>query len=1222
MRRKLLLITLALIAGALVALAALPWWLGGALALGGERFGLSFGEYRRIGYTRFALTDVEVRRPGVDVSASRVELSTPLAWLKARPGEVAVAGWSVVVTETAAASPPDKKPAQGWRPLRDRLDTVFTALGRWLPPTTAGAGDITWPGGALHIAGADWRDRTLQVSALTWRDHTADIKVTHRSKASGGRLVVQARTADDGTEVTLESEGPRLSARAQWWGQPLTLTARFDDVGWIPLEANVEAVDWRLPAARAGLESFYEAILGRATLTWRERRLVVDVQAEGTPIKASGAPPLVVRLQGAGGPDQLSIDRLEVRVPGVDGRLTERVVFGRDGRLLSGPSRFYLAADLTKQPWFEGSGHVDGVVKVIPQGDGVPTVSATLSSDGAAVAGWTATKGVVEATLQWPVVRVSTATVQLAGGDHLMLGGEWNLRTRTLAAGRVQGRVSRATVSRWLTRDLDFEAVNVDLTAEGAWPMLNHQGRVNAASLSLPPLRPLMVDLEWQGAGDRLDSVAIDAVAGGTRLHARGTGVETGSARLDQCVLTQAGEERLRLVQPMRLQWAPSLAVGGFQLSGPQGKVAGQLAWGETGEVKVEVENFESTWLNELVALPGPGWSLSALALDGRWDRGPLEFTAKGNGVVNLDRGQRAGLSLDVHGTPQGVQIEMVRASMERQLVAKATGSLPVTFHPKQAPLLRVDEAGALAFEAVTEPNAFFWGQVAALTGLVITDPAVRVSLTGTVEKPIGQATMRIARIAPEAKGNLRTWPEIEDLDLRLTADRSGVKLETLTVKAAGQAVRASGRLPVRQWTALLKDPLALAKTDGEARIEIPDAAVAALARHAPAYLAPTGTLQVDVSLRPGGQLYGVIRLKEAATRPLGPLGILQSVGAEIVLNGRTVEFKEVRASMGGQPVTLTGTVALSDDRQPRLDLALRGEKLPFVRQAGLLVRGDLDLRIVTGTDGITRITGETRFGDSLFLMDVRALLPSGGARNGPGRRPPYFTVQVPPFDEWQLDVAVEGDRFLRLRTPVFNGLASAQFRLRGTLRDPRATGEAVVNQGQVVLPFATFGVRQGEVRLTEANPFEPGISLIGTSRRYGYDLRMEVSGTVEQPVLTFSSTPPLESEQVLLMVMAGETPQNEVSYSGRQRAARLGAYLGRSLLGQLGGDPTAEERLTVTVGERVSRQGRETYGVEYELNPRWSLVGEYDEFDDYNLGVKWRVLSEKKDKEAEDARK
>jgi translocation and assembly module TamB len=54
-------------------------------------------------------------------------------------------------------------------------------------------------------------------------------------------------------------------------------------------------------------------------------------------------------------------------------------------------------------------------------------------------------------------------------------------------------------------------------------------------------------------------------------------------------------------------------------------------------------------------------------------------------------------------------------------------------------------------------------------------------------------------------------------------------------------------------------------------------------------------------------------------------------------------------------------------------------------------------------------------------------------------------------------------------------------------------------------------------------------------------------------------------------------------------------------------------DRLMFSSGEHVSRQGRETYSIEYRLNNRWSLTGEYDEFDDYNAGVKWRVFREKK---------
>ena len=319
---------------------------------------------------------------------------------------------------------------------------------------------------------------------------------------------------------------------------------------------------------------------------------------------------------------------------------------------------------------------------------------------------------------------------------------------------------------------------------------------------------------------------------------------------------------------------------------------------------------------------------------------------------------------------------------------------------------------------------------------------------------------------------------------------------------------------------------------------------------------------------------------------------------------------RRVGAKAGGQPVAITGKVTWPRGaKEPQLDLALKGENLPFVRQTGLLLRGDLDLKMRTDEGGTTRVSGAVKLRDSLFLADVRSFIPGSGGRSAPLRRPPFFSVEQEPFNAWTLDVALTGPRFLRIRTPVFTGTASARFQLGGTLGDPRVTGEATVENGQVLLPFALMKVEQGTVRILASDPFEMRLMFAATGRRYGYDLRLDITGTANSPTILFSSSPALESEQVLLMVMAGEAPQNEVNYTGRQRATRLGAYVGQSLLGQLGADPTTAENFSLTVGERVSEQGRETYGLEYMLNERWSLVGEYDEFDDYNVGVKWRAL-------------
>jgi translocation and assembly module TamB len=353
-----------------------------------------------------------------------------------------------------------------------------------------------------------------------------------------------------------------------------------------------------------------------------------------------------------------------------------------------------------------------------------------------------------------------------------------------------------------------------------------------------------------------------------------------------------------------------------------------------------------------------------------------------------------------------------------------------------------------------------------------------------------------------------------------------------------------------------------------------------------------------------------VLRLRDAASRPLGPLGVLQEVSADIAMAGRRFALRGVTAKSGGQPVVLTGTIELPWNEPPRFDLALRGENLPFVRQTGLLLRGDLDLKLQTPAGAQPRLSGNVRLRDSLFLSDVRAFLPKGGA--SAARRPPYFAIEAAPINAWTLAVDVAGEEFLRLRTPVFSGVASARFRLGGTLGEPRAIGELAIEEGSVRMPFASFTVTQGSVRLTEADPYEPTVYLRGTGRRYGYDLAMEIDGTPSQPNVVFTSSPPLDSEQVLLMVMTGAAPSNEITKSATQRVANIGLFLSQSLLSSLGTDAEEADRLSFVSGEKISRQGKETYDIEYKLSDRWTLTGERNEFDEYNAGVKWRVLPRK----------
>ncbi|MEP6664087.1 MAG: translocation/assembly module TamB domain-containing protein, partial [Verrucomicrobiota bacterium] len=239
---------------------------------------------------------------------------------------------------------------------------------------------------------------------------------------------------------------------------------------------------------------------------------------------------------------------------------------------------------------------------------------------------------------------------------------------------------------------------------------------------------------------------------------------------------------------------------------------------------------------------------------------------------------------------------------------------------------------------------------------------------------------------------------------------------------------------------------------------------------------------------------------------------------------------------------------------------------------------------------------------------DPKRLLPLRTAHAR--QRPPYFNVLVEPFASWRLNVTARGDNFFRVRSPIFHGELSASFSLSGTLRDPVLLGDAKINSGVVQFPFADMKVNQGFVVLGSENQHRPKISLSAGTRTFSYDVKMELNGFADSPTVEFSSNPGLTSEQILLMVTAGELPRDEISFSTQQKAGQLAFFLGKNLFSKFGSSGATEDKLEITSGEDVSTQGKQTYLLEYKLTDEWSLIGEYDRFGAVNAGIKWKFFS------------
>ena len=1211
-RRRLLRLALGVIAASALVLVTLPWWLGLVLPGIARTAGATFSRYERLSTTRFALHEVNLRLDHTTVTVARLEADSPLVWLFRRtfgqPGPIALTAWRVAITPSAA---PTSSP-YGWLPLRAQLRSISAALRPWLPRATFGPGELTAPGFALQLTAATWENSTLTLRTFSTGPLTADLTLA-LFPANQDLLQLSATLAHPTlpTRLALESRAATVTGQLTFLDQPAPLTATFAPTGWLPTTATVQADAWTFPGSRLPPFTDYTALRGTARLDWRDAQLALSAAATGEPAPSSSAPPLAAELLARSDGATLQLTSLHVTAPGLRADLSAPVIIDRAGQLLSGDSRFTLTADLAAWPQLAARGTVTGEARVTPGPARLPRADFQLAAKALSVRDWQLSAFTAAGRLDWPLLTLATAALESANGDRLIVTGGYDYSQQTVRDAHVSGRIARATLAPLLPAALDFATLTLDARATGPLNALAHSGNVTVSALSLPTApatKPLALTATWQGLDRTLASFSATATAGATRLTA------TGSTTAESITLATFTFGALQLSTPVTLRWSPTLQLSAFNLTTPDASSSLSAAFtlGPSGQVSASAKNFASTTLADLVTLSGPAWTLAALDFHGTWDRGPLTFTTTADATLALTPTQSARLTFAATGDPSGIKLSALNVLAGPDTALRATGQLPftVTPHASAAPTFSILPDAPLALTATTEPTAAFWSQLQALTGVELVAPQLSAQLTGTWSQPRGIATLRATRLALDPARFDLSLPAVEAVELDLTGDSSGLVLQKFSATLDGQAVRATGRLPVAAgaWTALRSTPLAQLTDAAELHLEIPAADIAALAHHLPDYLAPQGRLALDLTLKPGGNLTGFLRLTAAASRPFGALGAIQDINADLQLSGRTLTLVTLTARTGGQPVTLAGTVTLPRRAPPQLDLTLKGTNLPLARQLGLLLRGDLDLRLTTPAAGPALISGTVGLHDSLFLSDVRDLLPSG--ERGTSARAPYFSVESAPFDRWQLDVAINGDRFLRLRTALFNGVASARFRLTGTLRDPLALGEITVPAGNVLLPFATFAVRQASLRLTAENPHDPSLFLTATALRAGYDLRLELGGTLSAPVVTFGSSPALDSQQVLLLVMAGQLPSGPGGVSSAQRAARLGTYFGKSLLGRLGGDSAAGDRLNFTTGERISRQGRETFGLEYRLDARWSLVGEYDEFDDYNAGVKWRILA------------
>lgn len=1231
-------IVAALVSGAGL-IAGAPLWFPWVARLAAARQGVTWSGHEAHGWSTLELREVTGTIGGVAFRAGVLEVPQPVAGIARWAGLlprldqpwVRLEDWSVAIPERVA------EPGSRGAPSTpaDVEQTVAPLLGlvaRLPGPVVARRGTLTALGRTVRIPEAvldrdhvevrgGMEDRELQMR-LGWSD-PAEVRVT--AELTPGDAGLEAR-------ITPTSAGWTVDATATQATNRLAARAEFGREGWWPTRGMAEGNGLRLPLP----ENSPGSVWADATAEWNGVEGGVTVRLRGATrwFPEAAEVPVEGDVRAGFTRGSLTLDRMRIDSEPLQVRLREpfAIDLKDPGRLPA--TALDLEARLEAFPVGGLSGSVRAAVTSLPAAASRGRVEFEVTGDDLAARGLSVPRLTASGVLEWPALRLGDVRIETADGGQLVASG-----LADLVAQRVgDARWSFAGPLPALATGSAIEApeVRVEGGLDGAFTNLHHTVRLQTTRpWRLPGWHPLELGARLDVTGTRLNLAEVRVTNAQARLSmdltgAWNRGASRAEVRLAALEVSRATNVVMRLVEPCAasVAWpaeapeAPgsggiAVDLGPLRLEGAAGRaeVAGRVDWPRRGRATISLGDLGADLAADWRVLPvsWAGVTFRRLEVSAGWDDGPLtgEVTTAIQGDLP-DLGP-LGIAGSMHLGPGGIQVPALRVDRDGQGPVTLSMDVPVVLTPATAEARWAMERDApVRGEVRASDSAWVWAWLAEATGVRVEEPELGVDLAGTVADPRLTVTARVGPTRWTTSGGVGDRLTVDGASIQARATRREAVLETARIRVGGQDTTLKARLPLPEalWAGGgWRELLSVWRRDLEAQLVIQDADLTPLLSFWPEVMLPSGRLRADLSLA-GGKAEGWLEATNLALRPVEPMGALRDIGLRLALRGERVEIERGGATLGGQPVAVTGWLELpgGDPAQATAALRVLATNVAIVRAPNLLLRSDLDVRLArTNPAAPAVVGGEVRLRDSVIMVDVRNLIAVDLQR--PERRPPYFHVDRPPLADWVLDLRVRGEQFARVLSPAFRGTISADAQLLGTLGSPRLLGEGVVDAGQVVFPFGQLQIDQARVRFTDLNPYQPTLEGRAEGMNYGYTVSLDLRGTLDDPEVRLSTVPPMSTREVVQMLTAGSLPNREYSYSSTAKVQNVGAYLASDLVSTLTGDPTEESRLSIRSGQRISTSGRLTYGVEYRLSDHWYAVGEYDRWSQFNAGIRWRVL-------------
>ncbi len=364
----------------------------------------------------------------------------------------------------------------------------------------------------------------------------------------------------------------------------------------------------------------------------------------------------------------------------------------------------------------------------------------------------------------------------------------------------------------------------------------------------------------------------------------------------------------------------------------------------------------------------------------------------------------------------------------------------------------------------------------------------------------------------------------------------------------------------------------------------------------------------------------GTVSLRGGEAKLMAAAPTMTDIEGKVELTDSKVTLSDLKGHLGVGVIRVSGDLtadqgALLDhlDRA-KLHMDIVADNALIVRSTGMKIRADSKLAVDGRLDSML-VKGNFDIGYGKIIRRI-SLVPDLARRGGMGVQGGLSIPRIPPpFGQaLRFEVEIHTKEPIDVVTHVLDAPVEVALHLRGTGADPQLDGAISASRGKLKMPAITFGIQTALLAFTPANTRYPDLRVVATARRQSIDLTATASGRIDAVEVYLSSIPPLSQSDLFVLASTGQLPAqlNQAGVAGQ--ATLVGGYLATEIFDFYFGSDSTEsgasfiDRFHFYSGREIGQNGNESMTVDFDLNDRFALQAEQDIYEDYNMGVVYRI--------------